>query len=491
MHSTPQPRTKGPKVKTPFLRITNELNEEEQIQLVEGESLFLGSGANCRIRLTGENVRVMHCMFQFLDGRLVVQDWNTNGATLINGQPLESAFAMGSGDELRIDEFRISLQLDSLDEVVGHLQVLDNEILAPDFGENFGVVHQEEQPLPPVVESESLVEFESIVEPATADQLRESANEARAEASLPEFVDQFDDVSDDCLASFIPSTDDLQLLHEEIEHLQRELAQKDAQLAELMETGLNAAAEDTEISKDESERLVVRLEQLVEELDSADRRVLSLEEQLQMSDDANRAEQDERKYLEGWVEEIEKLVTSKIAEANAELHLVQKRADDLKAERDLAVRQLRSRNLSGPAEPDTGNPNETNELRSQLAEMQNCLNRKDEEIEMLRKQPKEFDKSDYESKLRSLEEKNRELEVETAREKAVISRQHAELLQVKNELEQELSKRKVLGEGDCRVQAMRQHLREIHQAEEETRKEQFDKSLAGRISKLWKRVDNR
>ena len=90
--------------------------------------------------------------------------------------------------------------------------------------------------------------------------------------------------------------------------------------------------------------------------------------------------------------------------------------------------------------------------------------------------------------LSGLESQIRQLEVDASRDRAVIARQKAELAQAYTDLDHALKSGRKLGDDDCRIQAMRMHLREIHDEELKSRKEQRENSIAGRLSKLWNRV---
>ena len=102
----------------------------------------------------------------------------------------------------------------------------------------------------------------------------------------------------------------MDLLRDEVLHLQRELADRDARISDLnqlvatMEQGSRPADE----PNCDSLALVARLEQLLDELDRRDQREAALQEQLRAAEDASRAGQEERRQIETWLSEIEERV---------------------------------------------------------------------------------------------------------------------------------------------------------------------------------------
>ena len=59
------------------------------------------------------------------------------------------------------------------------------------------------------------------------------------------------------------------------------------------------------LTRMETERLVVRLEELLEELKLSDERTKTLEDLLRLCEEANLAEKEERLQVEKWLSEVE------------------------------------------------------------------------------------------------------------------------------------------------------------------------------------------
>ena len=124
-------------------------------------------------------------------------------------------------------------------------------------------------------------------------------------------------------------------------------------------------------------------------------------------------------------------------------------------------------------------------LRAQVEELEKRLEAASNEVEQLRKQGVcEEKRAVSQDAFHELEQKLLQQQVESSRERAEMSRQRAELEQLKSELEEKLRTVKKTGNGDARLQAMRQHLREIHEAEKVQMEEKRQRSLGGRISRL-------
>ena len=109
----------------------------------------------------------------------------------------------------------------------------------------------------------------------------------------------------------------------EVDQLRFELAERDAQVQKLSSNRAQPEFDDDE--NDETVRLVNRLEELLDELQTSDERVRGMEELLRASDQATQAEREERCHLESWVEEIEQRVAQREAESAAELSRLQMR----------------------------------------------------------------------------------------------------------------------------------------------------------------------
>ena len=79
-----------------------------------GESIVLGSSADCDIQLAEAGVAPRHAEICFLDGKsLQLRDLGSESGTLLNGEPVSETL-LGSGDEIRIGTCRWMLQAPGL-----------------------------------------------------------------------------------------------------------------------------------------------------------------------------------------------------------------------------------------------------------------------------------------------------------------------------------------------------------------------------------------
>ena len=79
-----------------------------------GESIMLGSSADCDIQLDEAGVSPRHAEICLLDGNsLQLKDLGSESGTLLNGEPVSETL-LGSGDEIRIGTCRWMLQAPGL-----------------------------------------------------------------------------------------------------------------------------------------------------------------------------------------------------------------------------------------------------------------------------------------------------------------------------------------------------------------------------------------
>lgn len=79
-----------------------------------GESIVLGSSADCDVQLDDPGVSSRHAEIRLLDGQLLqLKDLGSKSGTLLNGEPVTETL-LGSGDEIRIGSCRWMLQAPGL-----------------------------------------------------------------------------------------------------------------------------------------------------------------------------------------------------------------------------------------------------------------------------------------------------------------------------------------------------------------------------------------
>jgi len=79
-----------------------------------GDSIVLGSSADCDVQLDEPDVSARHAEIRLLDGNsLLLKDLDSETGTLLNGEPVIETL-LGSGDEIRIGTCRWMLQAPGL-----------------------------------------------------------------------------------------------------------------------------------------------------------------------------------------------------------------------------------------------------------------------------------------------------------------------------------------------------------------------------------------
>ena len=102
----------NPKIGSVHLLVEGVTEKAWNFPLAKNTIVLAGSGRNCGLQLTGQGVQPLHCrIYLDEDGNVLVQDWNTDGKTLINRQPISGEQQLHPGDELQIGLHRISLML--------------------------------------------------------------------------------------------------------------------------------------------------------------------------------------------------------------------------------------------------------------------------------------------------------------------------------------------------------------------------------------------
>ena len=486
--------------------------EPYTVALEENNSLFVGTGSNCRIALRGDTVEPIHCMFWMdEEGILRVQDWNTTTGTLLNGSSASDETVLKSGDELEIGGNRIIPVLShEVHQKFAH--VLNRQTDDTDASQVDNDPVPDDQPESPQTASGPVDELPMETSPTneTPDRTPEvqSIGHNSVESASSEF--QYDVLADlDSIDPVDPAdnplgnqwgfanpedrdesqNEEVELLRLEVEQLRFELSERDSMLESSGRTGTSGLDEEED---DQTVQLVNRLESLLEELQDSDARVRGLEDMLRASDQATQAERDERKQLESWVTEIEERVRQRESESEAELARLQALLSEVTFRHKQTQHQLRQVLQSKDS---TGTANDASnelvlKLREQVEELEQRLEESSQENSTLQQRVSEADKQGGgEIEIRALEQKLLQQEVESSRERAEMARQRAELEALRGELEDKLRSAKNTGNGDARLQAMREHLREIHAEEKSVQEQKRQRSLSGRISRLLNSVN--
>jgi hypothetical protein len=470
--------------KAPCLIVTDADDQQSLFALTEGNSILAGSGDSCSIQLPCKEVNLLHCMFQLTNGRLWAQDWNTDGKTLFNGAPLQGTTVVSEHDELLIGGYRISACLlntkqPTKDEVQAQEQTME-------LPETLPVKEAPCGPAEPAVEhfcnSSEQWDFQF-------DQLEENLHAQESSDAEP----SHESLNQPANSTNTNKDEELEILRNEVVSLQIELGEKDAQLLQLCEANqFSNQCDENPVDKSQTERLVTRLEQLLAELEGSDAKVVALENQLQASEELNQAEREERHQLEAWVNQIEQRVLNREAERAAESESLQRNLQQERQQRKQAESQLKDAvQISKEGSSDQAARNMIDVLRKQNVELETRLR---DAMRQLESRPEITEQSSTAvdaDLLQELQNRVQGLESELASERAETARKKEQLTRFQNDMEKRLNEVKKTAENDSRIEALKQHFRELHQEEKLEQQERFERSLGGRIAKLWQKLDGR
>lgn len=347
------------------------------------------------------------------------------------------------------------------------------------------------------VEPEVQVEPEAEPEPETEPEVQvEAASETETDpqpAGTPaEYIYDINaDVEDETDPAFgfaspgftdqMNNSDELQLLRMENEQLRFELNEQ-------AKRSFSSEENSELLSRDQTVRLVSRLEDMLAELKRSDARSLQMEELLRSADQATQDEQEERKQMEKWVSELENRVTQRESESNDEIQSLKSMLEEARRSQqksNVCLQAVIASKAAGESDPDEL----VSGLRQQIESLQTQLRSSQEQCTAIREQLENRPESSPENG-EQIEKQMVEMQLETARERADVSRQRVELQRLRMELEERLKAPREASDADTRISAMREHLKELHDKKEENADQPVaaSNSLGNRIAGLLQRV---
>ena len=347
------------------------------------------------------------------------------------------------------------------------------------------------------VEPEVQVEPEAEPEPETEPEVQvEAASETETDpqpAGTPaEFIYDINaDIEDETDPAFgfaspgftdqMNNSDELQLLRMENEQLRFELNEQ-------AKRSFSSEENSELLSRDQTVRLVSRLEDMLAELKRSDARSLQMEELLRSADQATQDEQEERKQMEKWVSELENRVTQRESESNDEIQSLKSMLEEARRSQqksNVCLQAVIASKAAGESDPDEL----VSGLRQQIESLQTQLRSSQEQCTAIREQLENRPESSPENG-EQIEKQMVEMQLETARERADVSRQRVELQRLRMELEERLKAPREASDADTRISAMREHLKELHDKKEENADQPVaaSNSLGNRIAGLLQRV---
>jgi hypothetical protein len=225
----------------------------------------------------------------------------------------------------------------------------------------------------------------------------------------------------------------------------------------------------------DSERMMQRMRQLIDEANRAEERVLLLEEMLHAAEDCNRAEAEERTHLMAWVGDIEKRIGQREQEQRAEADVLRRRLKESQNE----VKRLQGKIKQFATSQTDSAPVNVDSSLDELQERNHALENRLAESERIQRE--------LHSKLDNQGEAN---EVALREERAKLAKESAEVSRMRFEFAQRLKEDEAIPPSGTnqRLQGLLdEHRRELKKMSAE--REQESTTLTGRLRGLWTRVD--
>jgi len=439
-------------------------------------SLFVGSSPDCGIHLEEENISDKHFLLSLDDGVISIQDWASNSGTYVNGSRIETRLVITENDQVAFGNATLQVRLigvptDAPEQSADVNDDDDPDQIDPDQDASCQALHDATQLIRDA--SDIQLELDTDLDP-----------DRSADSESPWAAD-FDDESS--ASPWGPATDGdrqydqetVDLLKAEIDDLRAVLAERDSQIEELSLPGVDRSGETTNTDQ-QSAALQQRIDHLLTEAAEQDERFTIVHDLLEAAELTNQAEADERQAFEAWVGEIEHRIGQRESEWQAQLAAARGRLQAAEKQRDQLQHQLREVASRFGAQ---------DVYRETLDKLQTQNSQLQDDLEVARTQHARVQQQLDNLQNREAEDIQQERAL-IAKERAAVSRLRFELSRKLSEFEQTAEpKTPVDQELALRVQALRSHLREIHQQEQQAR-EQKGESLFTRLSGLWKRVDD-
>jgi pSer/pThr/pTyr-binding forkhead associated (FHA) protein len=434
----------------------------------EDQCLAVGTDPSNDICLLDDDVATTHCMIAARGGNVTVRDCFSAAGTFVDQVRIRE-LQLQADAIIQIGRTKITVQLNrvssSLSPVEERLSsnTPPTPVSAP--------ISSVRPPAPTAVSVD--VQKQTHASPPT-EPLLEKINQLEtqlqdAQAEIDVLQSRLTSVPDVAFPVADPYQEEmLELLRAEILALQTALADRDH-----VQTAQAAADSDfdrdDQLSKPDAEKLVERLEQLLQELQQRDDQIATLTDLLEATEAANRAEQEERSQIDSWLHDIEQRCGDREQEWRAQQAKLQSELEAVAEERNRAQAALNGDSSSVKLE---AAQNVMRSLRETAETQREKLNAAEQEISRLR----------------------RELEAAVQgpprEERMQLAEERSEIARLRQELEHERQRRQnpAVNDDNLKLKALRQHLNEIHEQE---KKEREERKLSSRIARLWNRLDGR
>jgi hypothetical protein len=476
-------------------------------QLAPGKSVFAGVAKNCSLQLSGTDISPIHCRISFDGQSIKIFDWMSASGTIVDGQRIEGEVEVPAGCVLQLgsetvrilggddcysqpgsglgDSYKPSTERPygengsngevyhgssqtgatapcDLDETNPFGQDLTDD-LTEDLTEDITVLLAEK--LKELADLENAGDEQAVVEAVVEEEATVDVVEKEARQEIQDSAEGNTQV----VAKENPWSDDAWT--------------DDPAFADWIQDSTSETAfphASGPLTQEEDPSLVAsmesRIRDLLNEAEQGDRRIAVLEDLLLAGESAQAAQVEERQCLEAWLQDIERKFGEREAEHLAEVESMQR----LFSERQAEVQQLQERLVTVGAAPDAHS-----EVMSTLEELRNTNLRLQEQLRASQERCRELEQQVAGAAGQQVEALRADL-AELAQERAELARQRHELV---NQLTHVSTVHQQASPEDkemaCRLRALREHLREIHQQEKSDRTET---SFTSRLSNLWHRA---
>lgn len=436
-------------------------------KLKVGDTVSVGSDDTADLRLDSPGVAGMHCLLTVEEGGLCIKDCYSPSGTIVNGQRIQDLKVTG-GCMIKLSEIEIEIKNKNQPDAPQVTVVKEPAQLAAPMTE---------EPEPPQIDAQKLIKqltesTEEIVPELShapsgeVSQLLFELEQSKTENEiLRERLDSLPKQSSVSSGGDPFQEEMLDLMKQEIVALQQELEKRNSQDYQF-ELNCESVSTDPLPKREEVEKLVDRLEDLLDELQQKDEQIQVLQDLVLASDSANHAEQEEREQLAKWLGEFEERFELLSQEWQGENEHLKSHVDRLEQERLVAVEALSADSSSVKSET---LKRMTDSLRDDLSASQN-------EIKDLKSTI-----ADLNGQLKATQQASpREEEVRLARERAEIAR-------MRHDLEVRLQK---LQKADSESGVVEQKLKSLtDQLREPNKTEKANASLSKRFLSLWGRLN--
>ncbi len=447
------------------IKVASNEGNLRSIELRTGDRLVVGSDSSSDILINAAGVAATHCMISAEGGVVSLQDCYSDAGTFVNGTRVRQT-ELRANSEVRVGTATISVTVNNANTPASQTAESSNKT-GPAVGPETAI-----RSLDAVSECTTQ---NRIQEPSPFQQIEElqaQLDQANAEVNVLQTRLQSAGATAEPSVADPYQEEMIELLRAEVIDLQTALAERDQCATETIDAARSDNADDDVLPRADAERLVERLEQLLTELQERDEQIVTLTGLLEVAEEAARAQQEEQVQLNTWLQDIEERFGSREQEWLAQRTSLEQNIETLIIERDRAERAMSADTTSAKLEAAqqvmTGLRATAESQRQQLKDSETVIVQLRQEIEQAK------------------HSEEKQALVQLAEQRAEIARQRQEL---------ELARQKFRnGPSDAtlKLQALRQHLNEIHVREqEEKQKEMQERKLSSRLARLWNRMDGR